>query len=155
MSLRNGACHCEAVQFEAEVPEPLAGSRCNCSICAMKGAVMVYVPMAALRITAGEGGTKQNGALACYSFNTGAAKHYFCQNCGIHCFHQARSDPHLFAINAAVLEGVDVYRDFPEIAVADGQRHSLDNAGVRYQAGILRFEPSPGGMWLGPNNLAK
>ena len=150
MSLRKGACHCGAVRFEADVAEPLAGSRCNCSICAMKGAVMVYVPLPALRVTAGEG-----GALACYSFNTGAAKHHFCRTCGIHCFHQARSDPHLFAINAAVLEGVDVYRDFPEIAVADGQRHSLDNNGVRYQAGILRFEPSPEGIWRGPNNLAK
>jgi len=149
MVVKSGACHCRMVQFEAELTEPLEGSRCNCSMCAMKGAVMVYVPLAAVRITAGA------DALACYSFNTGAAKHHFCPNCGIHCFHQARSDPHLYAINAAVLEGVDVYRDFSEIAVADGQRHSLDNDGVRYQAGVLRFEASPGGIWQGPNNLAK
>jgi len=147
--MRAGGCHCGAVRFEAEVPEPLAGSRCNCSICAMKGAVMVYVPLAALRVTAGE------DALACYGFNTGVAKHHFCRNCGIHCFHQARSDPGMLAINAATLDGVRPYEDFAEVAVADGQRHSRDNAGVRYQAGILRFEPSPGGNWRGPDNLRK
>ena len=147
--MRSGACHCGAVQFEAQLPEPLAGSRCNCSICAMKGAAMVYVPLADLRVTAGE------GSLGCYSFNTGVAKHWFCRNCGIHIYHQARSDPDLCGVNAATLDGVDVYRDFPEIAVADGQRHALDNDGVRYQAGILRFEPSPGGVWRGPNNLSK
>ena len=145
--MRSGACHCGAVKFEAQVREPLAGSRCNCSICAMKGAVMVYLPLADLRVTSGE------DALGCYTFNTGAARHWFCRNCGIHVYHQTRSDPALCAINAATLEGVDVYRDFPEIAVADGQRHALDNDGVRYQAGILRFEPSPGGR--GANHPAK
>ncbi len=149
MGVKAGACHCGAVRFEAEVAEPLEGSRCNCSICAAKGAVMVYVPLAALRVSAGQ------DQLSCYCFNTGAAKHWFCRVCGIHCYHQARSDPDLYAINAATLDGVDVYRDFPAIAVADGQRHSLDNEGVRYQAGMLRFEPSPGGIWRGPNNLAK
>ena len=147
--MRSGACHCGAVRFEAKVPEPMAGSRCNCSICAMKGAVMVYLPLADLRVTSGD------DALCCYTFNTGAAKHWFCRNCGIHVYHQARSDPDLCAINAATLEGVDVYCDFPEIAVADGQRHSLDNNGVRYQAGILRFEPSLGGVPRGPNDPDK
>jgi len=83
------------------------------------------------------------------------AKHHFCRNCGIHCFHQARSDPGMLAINAATLDGVRPYEDFAEVAVADGQRHSRDNAGVRYQAGILRFEPSPGGNWRGPDNVRK
>ena len=137
MSLRRGACHCGAVQFEVEVAEPLQGSRCNCSICAMKGAVMVYVPLAALRVAAGE-----DGALASYSFNTGAAKHHFCRNCGIHCFHRTRSDPHLFGINAAVLDGVDVYRDFPVLNVNDGVHHSKDHGGVSRSAGRLLFEPA-------------
>ena len=147
--MRTGACHCGVVKFEAQLPELLVGSRCNCSICAMKGAAMVYLPLADLHVTSGE------DALGCYTFNTGVAKHWFCRNCGIHIYHQARSDPDLCAINAATLDGIDVYRDFPAIAVADGQRHSFDNGGVRYQAGILRFEPSPGGVWRGPNNLDK
>ena len=147
--MRSGACHCGAVKFEAQVSEPLAGSRCDCSICAMKGAVMVYLPLAGLRVISGE------DALGCYSFNTGAAKHWFCRNCGIHLYHQTRSDPDLCAISAATLEGIDVYRDFPELEVVDGQRHSLDNGGVRYRAGVLRFEPSPGVQLGGPSDRHK
>lgn len=138
MGLKQGACHCRAVQFDAEVAEPLDGSRCNCSICAMKGAVMVYVPLAALRVTAGEG-----GALACYTFNTHVAKHWFCRKCGIHCFHQTRSNPELYAINAVTLEGVDIYANFPVLRVNDGVHHSKDHAGVTRTYGRLLFEPAP------------
>jgi hypothetical protein len=131
--IRNGSCHCGAVKFEVAFLSPqLDGSRCNCSICAMKGAVMVYVPLEALRVTEGE------DSLACYRFNTGVAKHHFCSHCGIHCFHQARSDPDKYAINAACLEGVSPY-DFTEIPVGDGVHHSLDHGGVRRQFGTLRF----------------
>jgi hypothetical protein len=137
------------VRFEVDLPDELKPSRCNCSICAKKGAAMVYVPRAALRVTAGE------DVLKAYRFNTGVAQHWFCSNCGIHCFHQPRSDPDLYAINAACLDGVAVYQDFPVIPVADGTRHSLDNGGLRRMAGVLRFAPSPDGEWHGLNNLEK
>lgn len=138
---RMGSCHCGAVRFEAAFPDArLTGSRCNCSICAMKGSVAVYVPIEALTVTAGE------DALSCYQFNTMAARHHFCSRCGIHLFHQARSDPDKFAINAAVLEGVHPYEDFPEVPVFDGQRHVLDY-GKRMQAGRLRFEATPDKDW--------
>jgi len=137
MSLREGGCHCGAVRFEADVPEPLTGGRCNCSICAMKGAVMVYVPLGSLRVTRGD------EVIATYSFNTGAAKHHFCPRCGIHVFHQPRSDPSIYAINAAVLDGVCPYADFPEANVYDGVHHQKDHGGVTRSAGLLRFEPAP------------
>ena len=134
---RKGHCHCGAVQFTATFPDgELRGSRCNCSICAMKGAVMVYIPLEDLTVTKGE------DALNCYSFNTGAAKHYFCSHCGIHCFHQARSDPDKYAINAACLDGVSPY-DFAELRVNDGIHHQLDNDGVVRTAGWLRYEANP------------
>ena len=149
-TVRKGSCHCGTVRFEARFPsEELHGSRCNCSICAMKGAVMVYLPLDAVTVTQGA------DSLACYSFNTGVAKHHFCAKCGIHCFHQARSDPDKYAINAATLEGVRVYEDFPVMPVGDGQNHSLDNNGVRRMAGVLRFEPSEDGSWGDLNNLAR
>lgn len=135
---RCGTCHCGAVRFTVRfATEELTGSRCNCSICAMKGAVMVYVPASALEVVAGA------DALTCYAFNTGIAKHHFCKHCGIHCFHQARSDPGQYAVNAACLEGVRPYEDFAQVAVADGQHHALDNAGVRRLSGVLHFEPAP------------
>lgn len=141
--IRTGSCHCGSVRFTAHFADDrLIGSRCNCTICAMKGAVMVYLPMEAVTVTAGE-----SDALACYQFNTMAAKHHFCSRCGIHCFHQTRSDPDKYAINAATLDGVRVYEDFPEVAVFDGQHHANDHGGVRRQAGWLRFEPTPDEPW--------
>ncbi len=141
MTIRKGSCHCGTVQFEADLPEELGGSRCNCSICAMKGAVMVYLPLEKLRVTAGE------DDLACYQFNTRVAKHHFCRHCGIHCFHQARSDPDLYAINASTLEGVRPYEDFPLVPVNDGQHHQLDHGGERRLSGTLTFTPSADGKW--------
>ncbi len=111
---------------------------------------MLYVPLAALEVTAGEGDD-----LATYRFNTGVAAHHFCRHCGIHCFHQPRSDPGKYAVNAATLDGVRVYEDFPVMPVSDGQNHVLDNGGKRRMAGVLRFEPSPDGEWHGLNNLAR
>lgn len=134
--MRQGSCHCGAIEFEAEVPEPLAGGRCNCSICAMKGVVMVYVPLAALRVTQGQ------DHMACYRYNTRVAKHYFCPTCGIHLFHQARSDPDKYGINAATLAGVCPYADFPDVNVNDGVHHQSDTGGERRSAGRLRFTPS-------------
>ena len=145
---RQGSCHCGAIHFTVAFPdERLRGSRCNCTMCAMKGAVMVYVPLEAVTVTQGE------EKLACYRFNTGVAKHHFCPTCGIHLFHQARSDPDKYAINAATLENVRPYEDFPLVPVANGQRHSTDNNGERLLAGLLRFEPSPDGDWGTLNNL--
>lgn len=134
VTTKNGSCHCGTVRFKARLPQNLQPTRCNCSICAKKGVAMVYVPLAALRVTKGE------DALSCYQFNTRIAKHYFCSNCGIHCFHQPRSDPTKYAINAACLAGVAIYEDFAETRVNDGVHHILDNDGVSRTAGILHFE---------------
>ena len=134
ISLREGRCHCGTVRFTAKLPAVLKAGRCTCSICAMKGSVMVGVALDGLTITSGE------DHLTCYRFNTGAAKHFFCSTCGIHCFHQRRSAPDQYAINAACLEGVSPF-DFAEIVVTDGINHPNDNAGNWRIAGILRFNP--------------
>ena len=128
-------CHCGAVRFTVRLPAELRGGRCSCSICAMKGAVMVGVPLDAVSVTEGE------DALRCYRFNTGEAKHYFCSTCGIHCFHQRRSFPDQYAVNAACLEGVSPY-DFAEVKVIDGANHPNDTGGAWRIAGTLRFEPN-------------
>jgi len=41
-----------------------------------------------------------------------------------------------------VLDGVDVYRDFPVLNVNDGVHHSKDHGGVSRSAGRLLFEPA-------------
>ncbi len=134
--LHQGSCHCGAVRFTVELPEDFAGTRCNCSICARKGAVTTYAPLESLTVTQGA------DALSVYSFNTGVAKHHFCSHCGIHCFHQTRSMPDKYGVNVACLEGMSPY-DFAEVPVVDGVHHPNDNGGVRRLAGVLRFERAP------------
>ena len=133
MGIATGGCHCGAVRFTVDLPQVLSPTRCNCSICAKKGTAGVYVPLAALTVTAGE------DALSCYRFNTGVAQHWFCSKCGIHCYHQTRADPDLYAISAACLDDVAVYEQFAEVPVHDGVHHALDHGGTRRVAGVQRF----------------
>jgi hypothetical protein len=130
---RTGACHCGGVRFTVELAEELRPARCNCSICAMKGVVMVAAPREALSVTGGE------DLLTVYQFNTLAAKHHFCSRCGIHVFHQRRADPSQVGVNVACLEGLSPY-DFAEVPVMDGVNHPLDNDGKFRRVGTLRFE---------------
>ena len=132
--VRNGKCHCGAVKFTAEVAEPLRGGRCNCSICAMKGAVTVGTSLHGLTVTEGR------DKLTEYRFNTGVAKHYFCAVCGSYTFHQRRSDPNTYGVNVACL-ALNPYHDFPDVAVSDGLHHVRDTGTARL-AGRLRFDPS-------------
>ncbi len=132
---RTGGCHCGGVRFTVALPAELRGARCNCSICSMKGVVMVAAPGEALEITKGA------DLLNAYRFNTGVAQHHFCSRCGIHVYHQRRADPSQIGINAACLDGVSPY-DFAEVPVMDGANHPLDNPGLFRLAGTLRFEPA-------------
>ena len=136
----NGACHCGAVKFTAELPKGLASARrCTCSICRMRGAVAVTASIAGFRITEGA------DQLATYRFNTGVAEHHFCRNCGIYTHHKRRSNPNELGVNVACLDGVSPF-DFAELVVYDGVRHPRDNEGSKtYVAGVLRFEPAEEG----------
>lgn len=95
---------------------------------------MMDMPLANLEIVAGE------DALALYTFGTGTAKHRFCKTCGVHPFHQLRSDTGSFGVNVACLEGMSPY-DWAEMPVYDGQAHGKDT-GVSRDAGVLRFVPA-------------
>jgi hypothetical protein len=115
-----------------QLPNELRPRRCNCTICAMKGVVMIDVPLQDLTVDRGE------ELLTLYTFNTGAAKHRFCSRCGIHTFHQTRSDPDKYGVNVACLEGLSPY-GWPEVPVTDGQNHPNDNGGQHRDAGVMRF----------------
>lgn len=137
MVIRTGGCHCGAVRYEADLPEELRAGRCNCSICAMKGVAMVQIAQTALTITQGA------EELSCYQFNTRVAKHWFCRNCGIHVYHQPRSDPTIYTLNAATIDGTCPYAAFPDIRVNDGVHHMKDHGGLTRLAGTLRYEKAP------------
>ena len=115
--LHHGSCHCGAVQFEVRAPI-LPATRCNCSMCRRRGALMSpSFPAAELRIVAGQ------DALTLYQFNTRTAKHYFCKHCGIYPFHQTRLNPLNWRVNLGCIDGVDIYA--LAAGVADGASLSV------------------------------
>lgn len=132
-----GACHCGAVRFTAELPDGLASARrCTCSMCRMRGAVAVTCSIRSFHLHQGA------DKLATYRFNTMAAEHHFCSVCGIYTHHKRRSSPEQLGINVACLQGLSPF-DFAEVAVYDGERHPSDDPEHRTRiAGTLRFEPA-------------
>jgi hypothetical protein len=129
-----GACHCGTVRFKVRPVDGLKTVfRCNCSLCVMRGAVMCGAVISDLVITEGA------EALTLYQFHTGAAKHYFCSNCGVYTHHQRRFDPSQFAVNVACLEGVSPL-DFVEVPVLDGANHPKDTGRRALRTvGIMSF----------------
>lgn len=96
-----GGCHCGRVRFRVRADLGTA-SECNCSICSKKGFIHLIVPPEDFELLSGE------SALTTYRFNTGVAKHTFCEVCGIHAFYVPRSDPDKVDVNVRCLEGVDL-----------------------------------------------
>lgn len=103
-----GGCHCQAVRFAAQLPDPpVAALDCNCSICRMTGFVHIMVPHRDFVLESGR------EALGSYRFGTGAAEHLFCGRCGIKSFYQPRSHPDSWSVNASCLdEHVELIVDF-------------------------------------------
>jgi hypothetical protein len=116
-SVYRGSCHCGAVRFEVET-EVSPATRCNCSMCRRRGALMSPAfPADALKVVAGQ------EELSLYQFNSKVARHYFCKHCGIYPFHQTRKDAGLWRVNLGCLDGVDPYSI--EASVADGASLSV------------------------------
>ena len=113
-------CHCGGVEAEVNVSEKFEKViRCNCSICKRKGYVMSMVGENDLKITKGE------DLLTLYQYHTNTAKHYFCSVCGIYPFTRPRSNPKVYMINIACIEGVNPF-DYENVSVNDGNNHPLD-----------------------------
>lgn len=92
-----GSCHCKAVRFTVEAPANIEAIECNCSICAMTSFLHLIVPLSKFNLLT----TKDN--LQTYTFNTGVAKHFFCNVCGIKPFYTPRSNPDGMDINVNCL----------------------------------------------------
>ncbi len=98
-----GSCHCGAVRF-AFTSAPIAtGVRCNCSLCARRGAVMStrYYPPEAFVELAG------TSALAVYHWGDRMMNHYFCATCGVFPFADPIAKPGHYRVNLGCLAGVD------------------------------------------------
>ena len=114
-------CHCEKVEMEVDIPDEGFKKlmRCNCSLCKKKGAIMTPILKETLKVVKGE------DVLKLYQYHTKVAKHYFCSNCGIYTHHVMRSNPNMYGINVACLEGIKPF-ELENVVINDGENHPLD-----------------------------
>ena len=98
MAKHLGGCHCGRVKFEVEAPARIEATECNCSICGKSGYLHLIVPKSRFTLIRGA------EFLSSYTFNTGVAKHLFCNICGIKSFYVPRSNPDGYSVNVRCLD---------------------------------------------------
>jgi hypothetical protein len=106
-----GGCHCGAIRFQVII-DRWKVQDCNCSICRKKGFLHLIVPSVNFTLLQGQ------EFLSAYNFNTGVARHTFCQICGIHSFYHPRSHPEGIDVNIRCLD-IDLSNEF-EVEMFDG-----------------------------------
>lgn len=74
--LITGSCHCGTVQFAIEGSLPSVLTRCTCSFCAKRGALLAYYEPAQFHRTSPDAGDE------IYRWNTKLVAHHFCSSCG-------------------------------------------------------------------------
>lgn len=101
MQTYKGSCHCGAVAFEIDTAFT-EFTKCDCSLCIKKNAVMTKVHEDQFRLIQGE------DSLGLYQWNTRVAKHHFCTQCGIYTFHRKRAAPDHYGVNVYCLDDADL-----------------------------------------------
>jgi hypothetical protein len=71
-----GSCHCGKTAFRIEGEIPAALTRCTCSFCSKRGALMAYYTPAQFHVTAA---ASDDGI---YRWHTNLVAHHFCAVCG-------------------------------------------------------------------------
>ena len=113
-----GSCHCRAIQFEVEAPDVIEADLCNCSICRKSGFLHLIVPLSKFRLLTGE------DHLTTYTFNTGVAKHTFCNVCGVKPFYTPRSNPDGIDINVHCLDSENITVNITEFDGRNWERNA-------------------------------
>jgi hypothetical protein len=128
MKWRKGGCHCGAVAYEVLAPDEVELIACNCTICAMTGYQHLIVPKERFRLLSGK------RKLTNYTFETGAAKHFFCSVCGVKSFYVPRSHPDGYSVNFRCLDA----ETFTSVLTTDFD-------GRNWEQHIDELPPLPGG----------
>ena len=103
MQTYTGGCHCGKVRFEVKMK--LEGAiECNCSHCAMQGALLAFVPTKDFSLIKGEESLKE------YRFNKKVIAHLFCEDCGIEPMGRGkgRDGSDMVAVNVRCIDGIDL-----------------------------------------------
>ena len=99
-----GSCHCGDIKFSLNTAKEVDKAlRCNCSICARKGAPMsieVY-DLKELNVEVA------NDSLGLYQFGARTARHHFCKRCGIYTFHETARFPGKYRVNLGCIDKID------------------------------------------------
>ena len=117
--MKKVSCHCGKVKLQIKVNDLGKLQRCNCSICKKKGYIIGVLGPDDFKLIKGE------DKLSLYQFYTNTAKHYFCSICGIHTHNRPRSNPKIYGVNIACIEGVEPF-EIEDVPVNDGKNHPLD-----------------------------
>ena len=113
MIKHQGGCHCGQIRYEVIAPARIKVRQCNCSICSKSGYLGLLVPAERFTLLRGE------EHLRTYTFNTGVARHLFCDRCGIKSFYRPRSHPDGYNVNARCLDSDTI--EHMEIVPVDGR----------------------------------
>jgi hypothetical protein len=71
-----GSCHCGTNTFRIDGDVPAKLTRCTCSFCAKRGALLAYYPPDRFQVTS------PTGTDVTYRWNTRMVAHHFCSACG-------------------------------------------------------------------------
>jgi hypothetical protein len=116
-----GSCHCGRIAFEIDGEVPPQLTRCTCTFCSKRGALLAYYTPAQFRLTQAE-------ALGTYRWNTRMVAHHFCSECGIATHSDSPAFEHdgswdgatrRFAVNARLFDDFDA--DNAAVEVIDGR----------------------------------
>ena len=97
-----GACHCGAVQFEADLDLTQPTFRCNCTICRRTRFWAAVARSDGFRLVSG------NDQLTQYLFGSKRNEHYFCRHRGVRAFGVGNDTPigKMVGVNLGCLENV-------------------------------------------------
>lgn len=118
MAKYTGSCHCGKITYEF-TGEITRATSCNCSLCTAKNARMTYTEKENFRLLSGAEFISE------YNWNTGVARHYFCQICGIYTHHQPRTKPEWMGINLGTVDNINV-QEIP-VKYVNGRELSGEN----------------------------
>lgn len=116
------SCHCGAVQLQVDGELPSKLTRCTCTFCAKRGALLAYFKPEQLRVEAEE---------ACdrvYRWQTQLVAHHFCGGCGCATFSDSPDfqrdgswdgKTRRIGLNARIIDDFDA--DAAAVEVIDGR----------------------------------
>ena len=116
-----GSCHCGKTAFRIDGDLPAQLTRCTCSFCAKRGALLAYYQPSQFQVTTAAGD-------AIYRWNTKLVAHHFCSECGCATFTDSPAfEPdgswdkvtRRIGVNARLFENFDAAT--APIAVIDGK----------------------------------